>query len=329
MASHISSPTTQVLFAAQLEKEMGGPVVCTGKDGEGERVSVSKLWSSLLTSATAVDKWYRNGADYWEGTTADDDGVLGGLSHVNDKESRESLAFLDELASRFSMVPDRALDCGAGIGRVTLHTLGKRFSTIDLVEQDRALLDEARRKLNCEHLPILGLSEDKTKWKMLDAPREPIPPPSVAAGKTIAGDIGELYCCGLQEFSFVAREREGSEAISSAPVYSCIWLQWVVGCLLDVDLVRLLRGAGKALGKEGCIVIKDNALLSPSSFFTYDSDDESICRSEAYLLRLVEMAGLEVILRREQIDWESDLLPVVAYALRPTAGSSSLTAATS
>lgn len=42
------------------------------------------------------------------------------------------------------MGTDRALDCGAGIGRVTKFLLEPVFSSIDLVDQSESLLSEAR-----------------------------------------------------------------------------------------------------------------------------------------------------------------------------------------
>ena len=39
---------------------------------------------------------------------------------------------------------DRALDCGAGIGRIAKHLLLPRFKQIDLIEPSKAQLDQAR-----------------------------------------------------------------------------------------------------------------------------------------------------------------------------------------
>ena len=41
-------------------------------------------------------------------------------------------------------INDRALDCGAGIGRVAKHLLIPRFKEIDLIEPSKAQLDQAR-----------------------------------------------------------------------------------------------------------------------------------------------------------------------------------------
>lgn len=60
----------------------------------------------------------------------------------------------------------RALDCGAGIGRITKHLLTKHFDCVDLVEQDKHFLERARDYL-------------------ADNQR-----------------VGSLYCSGLQNFNF-------------------------------------------------------------------------------------------------------------------------------
>ena len=60
----------------------------------------------------------------------------------------------------------RALDCGAGIGRITKHLLTKHFEFVDLVEQDKHFLERARDYL-------------------ADNQR-----------------VGSLYCSGLQNFNF-------------------------------------------------------------------------------------------------------------------------------
>lgn len=44
----------------------------------------------------------------------------------------------------------RALDCGAGIGRVTKEVLTRYFSKVDLVEQNEAFLKQARQNLTAD-----------------------------------------------------------------------------------------------------------------------------------------------------------------------------------
>lgn len=41
----------------------------------------------------------------------------------------------------------KALDCGAGIGRITKHLLQRHFASVDLVEQNPSFLEEAKKYL--------------------------------------------------------------------------------------------------------------------------------------------------------------------------------------
>ena len=51
---------------------------------------------------------------------------------------------LDDFKDRISGF-DSAIDCGAGIGRITKETLLKRFKNVDLLEPAATLIDEAKR----------------------------------------------------------------------------------------------------------------------------------------------------------------------------------------
>lgn len=94
--------------------------------------------------------WYEGGARYWEGVSATLDGVLGGFARLSEPDvagSRRFLApFLSGKGSR-SVSNTRALDCGAGIGRITKQLLAKEFARVDLVEQNPQFVAAARKLL--------------------------------------------------------------------------------------------------------------------------------------------------------------------------------------
>lgn len=107
-------------------------------------------------------------------------------------------------------------------------------------------------------------------------------------------------------------------AASSTPdtgIYDVVWLQWVIGCVLDTDLVALLKSAAACLTPTGIIVIKDNTAREGDAF-VYDNEDHSIARSERYLHAVFRRAGLAVLEDMPVPGWEEDLLPVRMYALR-------------
>jgi len=114
---------------------------------------------------TDVD-YYNDAAKYWEKVDSTVNGMLGGfgkISEVDIEASNKLLKFLFKMEGGPSNC--KALDCGAGIGRITKHLLAKHFSAVDLVEQNKIFLEKAKENLkNCVH------------------------------------KIDKLYCCGLQNF---------------------------------------------------------------------------------------------------------------------------------
>jgi protein N-terminal methyltransferase len=55
---------------------------------------------------------------------------------------------LDDLFTKKLITNKRALDCGAGLGRVTKYLLSKNFEKIDLVEQNTLFIKESIRYLD-------------------------------------------------------------------------------------------------------------------------------------------------------------------------------------
>lgn len=113
---------------------------------------------------TDVD-YYNNAAKYWEGVDGTVNGMLGGFGKVSEVDiegSNKLIKFLFKMENGPSNL--KAIDCGAGIGRITKHLLSKHFSEVDLVEQDKKFLQKAQENL------------------------------------TDCKNVGKLYCCGLQNF---------------------------------------------------------------------------------------------------------------------------------
>lgn len=114
--------------------------------------------------------FYTNAQQYWSKIEPTIDGMLGGLSVIDSTDVRSSSRFLAEL---FKMKPSpgniRALDCGAGIGRVTKNLLINYFKTVDLVEQDANFVRKAH-----DYLSANGRLNEK---------------------------IGSIYNVGLQDFT--------------------------------------------------------------------------------------------------------------------------------
>lgn len=132
-----------------------------GSDSDGrEFKNADDMWREEVGDLHKKSEWYSKGVGYWESVEASVDGVLGGYGHVNEPDIKSSEAFLNTLLSdRFpnggrnrNLV---ALDCGAGIGRVTKNLLIRYFNEVDLLEPVSHFLEAARENLSPENLMVL------------------------------------------------------------------------------------------------------------------------------------------------------------------------------
>lgn len=124
----------------------------SGKDTNGRHYrSEFDMWRSELTGDLYDRKtgWYGKSLTYWEKIPATVSGVLGGMDHVHDIDVSHSRAFIESLENRGTHY---ALDCGAGIGRVTKSLLSTMYDMTDLLEPVPHMLEQARREL--EGLPV-------------------------------------------------------------------------------------------------------------------------------------------------------------------------------
>lgn len=257
-----------------------------GVDSNGRQFeSILALWQSKVKASDAA--WYKKGEKYWDSAPKNLDGVLGGQVHVDAKDISSSLRFLKYGIERHGVVAGHSLDCGAGIGRVTRQLLAPVCQKCSMVEQDAKYLQVA-------------VDQVVSQW-----------------GKD---KIGAVHVAGLQDFDWSAATASSASS-SSTPrhTYDVVWLQWVVGCVLDNDFIRFLQGAASSLTPDsGCIVIKDNVCRVGQGFW-YDDNDSSISRSYEYFGVLFDMAGLAVLEAEPMRDdeWDPDLMGVCTFMLRP------------
>jgi protein N-terminal methyltransferase len=127
----------------------------------------------------------------------------------------------------------------------------------------------------------------------------------LSAAPAYIGDPGadrcRYYCAGLQDWE------------PPKDTYSIIWIQWVLCYLTDIDVIKFLRRCGQALRAEGIIVLKENTCEDDN--FVLDNEDASVTRSLPYLLKLVDEAGLCVVVQDIQDDLPGELFPVPMLAL--------------
>lgn len=214
--------------------------------------------NSTMSSTIADEQppvWYSFANDYWQDETncsLDDNGVLGGFAHIAPVDIADSRSFVSAvLKTRKDWKANIAVDCGAGIGRVSKHLLLPLFQQVDLVEQSERLL---------RNVPyyILGSGHGRGRERF----------------KTLYQRVGHLYCMGLQDFHPIPSR------------YDLIWLQWVSVHLTDVDYIHFLKRCRSALQHpHGWIGIKENVLLKGLPY-EIDRQDSSITR---YVCRYFEM----------------------------------------
>lgn len=150
--------------------------------------------------------------------------------------------------------PTKALDAGAGVGRVTSDTLLPLFDRVDLVESSTHFLEKAR--LNSSRWR--GIEDGSKGVRFFQAGLQYCDPSSMKEQLGIA--------VGAQDFE------EG---------YDVIWIQWVAGHLGHEELVAFLQRCSKALrksenGEEAYIVVKENVINSNEDMF--DETDSSFVR---------------------------------------------------
>eukprot|EP00921_Rhytidocystis_pertsovi_P022641 GHVQ01036141.1.p1 GENE.GHVQ01036141.1~~GHVQ01036141.1.p1 ORF type:complete len:140 (+),score=25.26 GHVQ01036141.1:569-988(+) len=97
--------------------------------------------------------WYAKAKQYWENSEASISGVLQGFDAVSSTDISGSLLFFDNIYNIHPSTTRRggfALDCGAGIGRVTKDCLVKLFDHVDIVEPNKLYLDKAKEHINSD-----------------------------------------------------------------------------------------------------------------------------------------------------------------------------------
>ncbi|KAK1761431.1 alpha-N-methyltransferase NTM1 [Echria macrotheca] len=230
-----------------------------------------------------------DGLAYWEGVSADENGMLGGIpsiggfayiSKVDIQGSRSFLAKLGIGNKKGLRTVDSVLEGGAGIGRITKSLLAPLASQIDIIEPIKKFTDTIS-------LPA-------------SSPSSP------------SATLRHIFNTGLESWTPQPAETK----------YDLIWTQWCVGHLTDAQLVLYLVRCSSSLspdGGGGLIVIKEN--LSTSGEDAFDAEDSSVTRTDAKFQELFGRAGLDIVRMEMQrgfpVTATMRLLPVKMYALRP------------
>lgn len=98
--------------------------------------------------------------------------------------------------------------------------------------------------------------------------------------------------------------------------YDVIWIQWVIGHLHDLDFIDFFRRCARGLTESGVIILKDNC-CTPEWAFVLDCQDRSVARCDSYIQLLLQLAGMQLLLVKQQENFPSELYPVNMYAIVP------------
>ena len=284
IASYAAAALANVKDVSALMKEddtipAGGFV---GDCAEGRK----REWTiAEVEDAITKGSWRNKGKEYWRASPPTVDGMLGGFESVDKADIADSKVVLQQLLTgkidgvpmvRAPMMPRRAVDCGAGIGRVTRYALSNHFEKVDIVEQDDHLI--------------------KASVKYL---------------REVESHVGARICEGLQTFD----PTKVDDAVAAGG-YDLIWIQWVVLYLSDTEFVQFLMRCKEALNKASkgsVIVVKDN--ITHTNRFWVDMQDGSIIRSDLHMRTIFKRAGLKLVASRKQPDLPKNLFPVKTYIL--------------
>jgi len=166
----------------------------------------------------------------------------------------------------------RALDVGAGIGRVACDTLLPLFDDVVLLEPVPALIHAAVAAAKDNAPPPAprwkGLAEQRTSATFLQGTLQDFDPLRPHTTATHLARVG------------FAPDPPDADAATG---FDVVWCQWCLMYLSDVDLVAFLRRARAALRspENGLVVVKENVCRDGEGGerrVRYDEEDSSVTR---------------------------------------------------
>ncbi len=241
---------------------------------------------------------------YWQATSADVDGVLGGYPQVSRADVQFSRTFLNKLRRTYkgtspsqsrNPVTDKeyafahALEAGAGIGRVTCNLLASMCARIDVIEPIKQFTDVFTG-------PESPLVQDHQLCRIWNLP--------------------------LQQWTQDSKPDLEFEALDDGGArvqYDLIYNQWCLHLLPLSDLVIYLQKLIPLLAPHGWIIVKENISTDAFGEDIFDPDESSVTRSDVNWRKAFRLAKLQLVKTELQTGFPKSLglFPVRMYALRP------------
>ncbi|KAF8651419.1 hypothetical protein AX16_004722 [Volvariella volvacea WC 439] len=293
-----------------------------------------------------------DGIEYWNNQSANYDGVLGGFGtgSLPRVDALGSRLFLLNLYPELSIVPSafkplespnppqkrriRALDVGAGVGRVTSDVLLHLADDVTLLEPVEQFVQEALRRGRASASLLAAVNTDPStsqdKQQESDQEVNERKPWKGLANSTksvtfLQGTLQSFDPLYPHRVDFLDRvgfqPQRPQDEIGMG--FDVIWCQWCLGHLSDKDLVEFFKRCYAALrDKEkgrSLIVVKENLCVDtedgrPDAVF--DEQDSSLTRSDLAWKALFKQAGLTLVAEKVQEGLPAGLYTVKMYALR-------------
>ena len=268
-------------------------------DGSAAAPAAQDGSANLWQSAAQREHWYERGKAYWEWAAPTNDGVVSGIGPLHDADIGDSLQFLIDGDTPLWPQPTfragaRALDIGAGIGRVSGALLLHLCGEVDLVDGSAAHLDQA-------HASFGG------------APKSP---------DTSRGRVGNFLCADLQ--NFVPSRSYDLIWIQ----WTTMYLTDDDLRRLLRDCQRALAPEGFIVLKDNVIDVVKGPKGLVDGRYMVDEEDASVSRTRDHLLHLISEVGMSVVasmtanLESEELaeclsvnGWE-EMHPVAMLAIR-------------
>ncbi|PCH38009.1 DUF858-domain-containing protein [Wolfiporia cocos MD-104 SS10] len=201
----------------------------------------------------------------------------------------------------------RALDVGAGIGRVTADVLLHLVHDVVLVEPVESLVQEAlaRGKASADTQrrrkksgPWKGIQEKAKSVTFIQDTLQGIDPIRPSSSSKVLGRVG-----------YVPPAEDLDEP------FDVVWGQWCLGSLSDPDLVKFLKRSRAALRdpSHSLIIVKENCCADTEDGkpqTVYDDTDSTLTRSDLAWKKLFEEAGLQLIQEQTQLGFPEGLYMV-------------------
>ncbi|KAG6917981.1 hypothetical protein DXG01_017165, partial [Tephrocybe rancida] len=244
-------------------------------------------------------------------------------------DSLGSRLFLIHLYPELSTVPSslrpllpklpsrtRALDVGAGVGRVTSDVLLHLVSDVVLLEPVEPFVQQALAR--CRATTSTELAQrGQRPWKGLADGSKSV--------TILQGTLQDFDPMNPHRVTFLDRigyqPPKPLDEINMG--FDVIWCQWCLGHLSDQDLVAFLQRSHVALREKekgkSLIVVKENLcqdMKDGSACTVFDEEDSSLTRSDMAWKTIFKQAGLRLVMEQVQEGLPEGLYVVKMYGLR-------------